>query len=264
MWRVPLPHIRTDLGHCTVPACTAAVLYSAAGALVAPPCLSVKSLSKLESLGVNRLPCCLSAQLRAIAPAALRPCGRQTFHWIDRFSSVVASCAASYLVNRKAVENCRGVVWFSQFSPSCKLNYLTNELLLSDDMAEQDQEDVIKGPWSPEEDEVLKKLIEQHGPRNWSVIAQGLKGRSGKSCRLRWCNQLNPEVRIHAIPEPPLLCQDPVLQLSPSRSPRVPMLLQIFSLPLCLGCFLHRSWHVLLPLFLTNAVSWACWLELAS
>lgn len=35
----------------------------------------------------------------------------------------------------------------------------------------------------------------QHGPKNWSVIAHGIVGRSGKSCRLRWCNQLNPEVK---------------------------------------------------------------------
>jgi hypothetical protein len=35
----------------------------------------------------------------------------------------------------------------------------------------------------------------QHGPKNWSVIASGIVGRSGKSCRLRWCNQLNPEVK---------------------------------------------------------------------
>ncbi|CAI5469503.1 unnamed protein product [Closterium sp. Yama58-4] len=38
------------------------------------------------------------------------------------------------------------------------------------------------------------QIIAKYGPRNWSLIAQGLKGRSGKSCRLRWCNQLNPEV----------------------------------------------------------------------
>ncbi|CAI5470385.1 unnamed protein product [Closterium sp. Yama58-4] len=54
--------------------------------------------------------------------------------------------------------------------------------------------DVVKGPWSPEEDELLMQIIAKYGPRNWSLIAQGLKGRSGKSCRLRWCNQLNPEV----------------------------------------------------------------------
>lgn len=55
--------------------------------------------------------------------------------------------------------------------------------------------DRIKGSWSPEEDAKLTKLVEQHGPRNWSVISSGIEGRSGKSCRLRWCNQLSPLVQ---------------------------------------------------------------------
>ncbi|KAJ3693304.1 hypothetical protein LUZ60_008784 [Juncus effusus] len=54
--------------------------------------------------------------------------------------------------------------------------------------------DRIKGPWSPEEDEALQGLVAKHGPRNWSVISKSIPGRSGKSCRLRWCNQLSPQV----------------------------------------------------------------------
>ncbi|KAA0060928.1 hypothetical protein IC582_006622 [Cucumis melo] len=54
--------------------------------------------------------------------------------------------------------------------------------------------DRIKGPWSPEEDESLKRLVESYGPRNWSLISKSIPGRSGKSCRLRWCNQLSPQV----------------------------------------------------------------------
>lgn len=50
----------------------------------------------------------------------------------------------------------------------------------------------VKGPWSQEEDEVLSRLVEKFGARNWSLIARGIPGRSGKSCRLRWCNQLDP------------------------------------------------------------------------
>jgi len=46
-----------------------------------------------------------------------------------------------------------------------------------------------------QEDDLLRSLIMEYGPKNWSVIANGIKGRSGKSCRLRWCNQLNPEVK---------------------------------------------------------------------
>lgn len=55
-------------------------------------------------------------------------------------------------------------------------------------------EDRITGPWSPEEDQVLQTLVEKHGPRNWSLISKSISGRSGKSCRLRWCNQLSPQV----------------------------------------------------------------------
>jgi len=54
--------------------------------------------------------------------------------------------------------------------------------------------DRIRGPWSPEEDELLQKLVQRHGARNWSLISKSISGRSGKSCRLRWCNQLSPEV----------------------------------------------------------------------
>ncbi|XP_022896136.1 transcription factor MYB44-like [Olea europaea var. sylvestris] len=52
----------------------------------------------------------------------------------------------------------------------------------------------IKGPWSVEEDELLQKLVQRHGVRSWSLISRSIPGRSGKSCRLRWCNQLSPEV----------------------------------------------------------------------
>ncbi|KAE9447730.1 hypothetical protein C3L33_20373, partial [Rhododendron williamsianum] len=46
--------------------------------------------------------------------------------------------------------------------------------------------DRVKGPWSPEEDAVLSRLVSNFGARNWSLIARGIEGRSGKSCRLRW------------------------------------------------------------------------------
>ncbi|KAG4201170.1 hypothetical protein ERO13_A05G261150v2 [Gossypium hirsutum] len=52
----------------------------------------------------------------------------------------------------------------------------------------------IKGPWSAEEDRILTRFVEKYGPRNWSLISRYIKGRSGKSCRRRWCNQLSPNV----------------------------------------------------------------------
>uniref|UniRef100_A0ACD5U3T0 Uncharacterized protein n=1 Tax=Avena sativa TaxID=4498 RepID=A0ACD5U3T0_AVESA len=56
----------------------------------------------------------------------------------------------------------------------------------------------IKGSWSPEEDELLRDAVARHGARNWSVISAEIPGRSGKSCRLRWCNQLSPGVHRRA------------------------------------------------------------------
>ncbi|GMJ08020.1 ARABIDOPSIS THALIANA MYB DOMAIN PROTEIN 44, myb domain protein r1 [Hibiscus trionum] len=55
--------------------------------------------------------------------------------------------------------------------------------------------DRIKGPWSSNEDDLLQRLVQKHGPRNWSLISKSIPGRSGKSCRLRWCNQLSPQVQ---------------------------------------------------------------------
>ncbi|KAK9700041.1 hypothetical protein RND81_08G213300 [Saponaria officinalis] len=53
----------------------------------------------------------------------------------------------------------------------------------------------VRGPWSPEEDAILTELVLKFGPKNWGLIARGIPGRSGKSCRLRWCNQLDPCVK---------------------------------------------------------------------
>lgn len=52
----------------------------------------------------------------------------------------------------------------------------------------------MKGPWRPDEDEKLKHLVMKHGAKNWTEICKSIPGRSGKSCRLRWCNQLSPEI----------------------------------------------------------------------
>ncbi|PKA66902.1 Transcription factor MYB44 [Apostasia shenzhenica] len=56
-------------------------------------------------------------------------------------------------------------------------------------------EEKIKGSWSQEEDALLRDSVERLGPRNWTLISAGIPGRSGKSCRLRWCNQLSPVVQ---------------------------------------------------------------------
>ena len=54
--------------------------------------------------------------------------------------------------------------------------------------------DVVKRAWTAEEDAQLLRLVEEHGPRRWSVIAAQLYGRVGKQCRERWHNHLCPSV----------------------------------------------------------------------
>lgn len=88
-----------------------------------------------------------------------------------------------------------------------------------------------RGHWRPSEDQQLKDLVKEYGPHNWNAIAEKLQGRSGaipsssnipsflpllthcccwfswllintsrtciyagKSCRLRWFNQLDPRI----------------------------------------------------------------------
>ena len=51
-----------------------------------------------------------------------------------------------------------------------------------------------KMKWTAEEDEILVSRIEKYGTGNWSLIAQELAGRTGKQCRERWTNQLNPNL----------------------------------------------------------------------
>ncbi|KAM1340839.1 hypothetical protein ACFX2H_039171 [Malus domestica] len=58
-----------------------------------------------------------------------------------------------------------------------------------------------RGHWRPAEDEKLRELVERYGPHNWNAIAEKLQGRSGKSCRLRWFNQLDPRINRNPFTE---------------------------------------------------------------
>ncbi|XP_072007893.1 myb-related protein A isoform X4 [Engystomops pustulosus] len=55
--------------------------------------------------------------------------------------------------------------------------------------------ELVKGPWTKEEDQRVIELVQKYGPKRWSLIAKHLKGRIGKQCRERWHNHLNPEVK---------------------------------------------------------------------
>jgi hypothetical protein len=54
---------------------------------------------------------------------------------------------------------------------------------------------VRKAIWSEDEDRVLREQVRRHGPHNWDVICVPLQPeRNAKSCRLRWCQHLDPRV----------------------------------------------------------------------
>lgn len=48
--------------------------------------------------------------------------------------------------------------------------------------------------WNKSEDEIIISLVKIHGTKNWGIIGAYLPGRTGKQCRERWHNQLDPAV----------------------------------------------------------------------
>nr|VDD26634.1 unnamed protein product [Brassica oleracea] len=56
-----------------------------------------------------------------------------------------------------------------------------------------------RGHWRVSEDSQLMELVSACGPQNWNHIAEKMQGRrTGKSCRLRWFNQLDPRINKRA------------------------------------------------------------------
>ncbi|TEB33512.1 hypothetical protein FA13DRAFT_157883 [Coprinellus micaceus] len=53
--------------------------------------------------------------------------------------------------------------------------------------------DVVKGGWSPEEDERLVKGIDRYGTR-WSLVASVVQTRNSDQCAKRWTDTLNPAI----------------------------------------------------------------------
>uniref|UniRef100_A0ACD5W1S0 Uncharacterized protein n=1 Tax=Avena sativa TaxID=4498 RepID=A0ACD5W1S0_AVESA len=54
-----------------------------------------------------------------------------------------------------------------------------------------------KAAWTPEEDEALTEAVRNHGHehRKWATIARRLPGRTGKQCRERWINHVDPGIQ---------------------------------------------------------------------
>lgn len=53
----------------------------------------------------------------------------------------------------------------------------------------------VKRPWTLEEDQKLAIFVKREGVGKWKQAATLIFGRTGKQCRERWLNNLNPDVR---------------------------------------------------------------------
>lgn len=51
---------------------------------------------------------------------------------------------------------------------------------------------LVKGSWTREEDEAIVAFVRENGDKDWSKIAATLTGRTGKQCRERFRNHLDP------------------------------------------------------------------------
>ncbi|CAM9816425.1 unnamed protein product [Chrysoparadoxa australica] len=49
--------------------------------------------------------------------------------------------------------------------------------------------------WTLEEDKLMVQLVKDFGTRQWGLIGSKLNGRTGKQCRERWHNQLDPAIK---------------------------------------------------------------------
>jgi hypothetical protein len=69
-----------------------------------------------------------------------------------------------------------------------------------DEALPQDELDLgeRKGPWTSEEDDLLRQAVAFIGAKKWSLISKYMKGRIGKQCRERWHNHLNPGINKDA------------------------------------------------------------------
>ncbi|KAK4492651.1 hypothetical protein RD792_003469 [Penstemon davidsonii] len=76
------------------------------------------------------------------------------------------------------------------------MDYVKEIKAMNCSIEERDMFSIRKGPWSSDEDSILKNYVLIHGEGRWNSLAHeaGLK-RTGKSCRLRWLNYLHPNVR---------------------------------------------------------------------
>lgn len=78
-----------------------------------------------------------------------------------------------------------------QFYPVINSSSIDQNYVLPDKNQKQKK---IRIPFKPDEDELLKKLVEEFGDKDWSIIASHMNGRTIRQCRERWQNNLSSTV----------------------------------------------------------------------
>ena len=74
----------------------------------------------------------------------------------------------------------------------------------------------LRHKFSKQEDETLKRIVQQHGEGNWSLIASCMKNRTARQCRERYKNYLSPNIKNDPwTPEEELLLEKKYAELGP-------------------------------------------------
>jgi hypothetical protein len=57
---------------------------------------------------------------------------------------------------------------------------------------------LTKGSWTRAEDQTIVEFVRAHDAKSWTKLASQLPGRTGKQCRERWVNHLDPDLNHSA------------------------------------------------------------------
>lgn len=156
-------------------------------------CLENKQSAAASSSSVSEGSCSVSLKSpRAGSPAPSSPSHRRTTGPIRRAKGGWTPEEDETL--RNAVATFHGKSWkkIAEFFPD------RSEVQCLHRWQKVLNPELVKGPWTQEEDEKIVELVAKYGPTKWSVIAKSLPGRIGKQCRERWHNHLNPEIKKDA------------------------------------------------------------------
>lgn len=102
---------------------------------------------------------------------------------LDPLNYSMLSPDLSSVKKSKSAKKCSSGADMSDFIEPRRLPSLGDDDSIKEDCEGNEDELVIKGPWSEPEDEQLRLLVAEQGAKRWSAIAARLPGRIGKQVR---------------------------------------------------------------------------------